>query len=177
MFSQGSPLHFAPCLPASRESSCLGGSGSGGHFAPLQRCHGLGGLSFVPGVLWKNFCDAQGFGPADTSAGSLHPPHPTIFAKVARELCLHVRARGIRLRVYLVDWLVLVSPPPPPPPPPGVVLAPLSAGSAPVPQLGFLSHRGEILPQALTAVRVPKHDLQHPVMVGVAWDLHIPLGE
>ena len=51
---------------------------------------------------------------------------------------------------------------------PGVVLAPLSAGPAPVPQLGFLSQRGEIQPQALTAVRVPRHDLRHPVMVGVA---------
>ena len=38
-------------------------------------------------------------------------PAPWIFTKVTRELCLHVRARGIRLRVYLDDWLVLASSP------------------------------------------------------------------
>ena len=36
-------------------------------------------------------------------------PAPWIFMKVTRELCLHVRARGISLRVYLDDWLVLAS--------------------------------------------------------------------
>ena len=51
---------------------------------------------------------------------------------------------------------------------PGVVLSPLSAGPQPVPQLGFLSQRGEIRPQALTAVRVPGHDLRHLAMVGVS---------
>ena len=40
----------------------------------------------------------------------LSPP-PWIFTKVTRELCLHARARGIRLRVYLDDWLVLASSP------------------------------------------------------------------
>ena len=53
----------------------LGGSGSGGHFTPLQRCHGGGGLSFVPGVLWENFRGAQGFGLVETSAGSLPSQH------------------------------------------------------------------------------------------------------
>ena len=38
-------------------------------------------------------------------------PAPWIFMKVTRELCLHVWARGIRLRVYLDDWLVLASSP------------------------------------------------------------------
>ena len=38
-------------------------------------------------------------------------PAPWIFTKVTRELCLHARARGIRLRVYLDDWLVLASSP------------------------------------------------------------------
>ena len=36
-------------------------------------------------------------------------PAPWIFTEVTRELCLHVRARGIRLRVYLEDWLVVAS--------------------------------------------------------------------
>ena len=31
-------------------------------------------------------------------------PAPWIFTKVTRELCLHVRARGIRLSVYLDGW-------------------------------------------------------------------------
>ena len=43
--------------------------------------------------------------------------------------------------------------------PPGVVLAALLAGPPPVPHLGFLSQRREIRPEALTAVRVPGHDL------------------
>ena len=101
VFSQGTPLHLSPYLPASWESSCLGGSGSGGHFTPLQWCHGGGGLSFVPGVLRENFGGAQGFRRVETSAGSLPPPW--IFTKVTRELCLHARARGIRLRVCLDD--------------------------------------------------------------------------
>ena len=50
----------------------------------------------------------------------------------------------------------------------GVMLQPLSAGPAPVPQLGFLSKRGEIRPQALTAVRVPGHDLRHPAMASLS---------
>ena len=36
-------------------------------------------------------------------------PASWIFTKVTGELCLHVRARGISLRVYLNDWLVLAS--------------------------------------------------------------------
>ena len=100
------PRH--PYLSASWESSCLGGSGSVGHFTPLQRCHGGGGLSFVPGVLRENFCGAQGFRRVETGAGSLPPPW--IFT-VTRELYLHARARGIHLRVYLDDWFVLASSP------------------------------------------------------------------
>ena len=109
VFSQGSPLHLSPYLQASWESSCLGDSGSGGHFIPLQRCHWGGGLSFVPGVLRESICGAQGFRRVETSAGSLPPPW--IFTRVTRELCLHARARGIRLRVCLDEWLVLTSAP------------------------------------------------------------------
>ncbi|KAL8583503.1 hypothetical protein ACOMHN_056313 [Nucella lapillus] len=32
-----------------------------------------------------------------------------VFTKVARELCLHVRERGIRIKAYLDDWLLLAS--------------------------------------------------------------------
>ena len=53
-------------------------------------------------------------------------------------------------------------------PPPGVTLEPLSAGPAPVQQLVFLSQRGEIRPQAFTAVRVPGLDLRHPVMTSLS---------
>ena len=57
---------------------------------------------------------------------------------------------------------------------PRVVLAPLSAGPAPVLQLGFLSQRGEIRPQALTVVCVPGHDLRHPAMVTLSCPLPPP---
>ena len=109
VFSQGTPLHLSPYLQASWESSCRGGSGPGGHFSPLQWCNGGGVLSFVPRVLRENFCGAQGFRRVETSAGSLPPPW--IFTKVTRELCLHARARGIHLRVYLDDCLVPASSP------------------------------------------------------------------
>ncbi|KAL8614089.1 hypothetical protein ACOMHN_026306 [Nucella lapillus] len=36
-------------------------------------------------------------------------PAPWVFTKVARELCLHVRERGIRLKAYLDDGLLLAS--------------------------------------------------------------------
>ena len=103
-FSTCPPTFWPPGNPLA-----LGGSGPGGHFTPLQRCHGGGDLSFVPRVLRVNFCGAQGFGQVETSAGSLPPPW--IFMKVTRELYLHARARGICLRVCLDDWLVLASSP------------------------------------------------------------------
>ena len=62
VFSQDTPLHLSPCLPATWESSCLGGSGSGGRLTRVQRCHGGGGLSFIPRVLWENFRGAQALG-------------------------------------------------------------------------------------------------------------------
>ena len=36
-------------------------------------------------------------------------PAPWLFTKVARELCMHVREKGIRLKAYLDDWLLLAS--------------------------------------------------------------------
>ena len=71
VFSQGTPLHFSPSLPATCESSCFGGSGSGGLLTPFQRGHGGGGLCFIPGVLRENFRSTQGFGWVATGAGSL----------------------------------------------------------------------------------------------------------
>ena len=34
-------------------------------------------------------------------------PAPWLFTKITKELCLAVRAQGIRLKVYLDDWLLL----------------------------------------------------------------------
>ncbi|XP_076450421.1 uncharacterized protein LOC143286671 [Babylonia areolata] len=34
-------------------------------------------------------------------------PAPWVFTRVVRELCLALRSKGIRLRVYLDDWLIL----------------------------------------------------------------------
>ena len=229
VFSQGSPLHFAPCLPASWESSCLRGAGSGGHFTSLQRCDGAGVLPIVPGVLWEDFCGAQGFGRVETGAGPLNPQ------RIPQESSFQDGNTGLPPGCY-APWRLgsfhrpegCLFPPPYPPtrsevaavclagqgfsvpcpplwsgsgsldfheghqrtvpscqgqgyPPeglprrlactgllPGAVLTPLSAGPAPVPQLGFLSQRGEIRPHTLAAVRVPGHDLRHPAMVGVS---------
>ena len=36
-------------------------------------------------------------------------PAPWIFTKITRELCIHARELGIRLRAYLDDWLILAS--------------------------------------------------------------------
>ena len=36
-------------------------------------------------------------------------PAPWLFTRVVRELCLHLRRKGIRLKVYLDDWLILAS--------------------------------------------------------------------
>ena len=36
-------------------------------------------------------------------------PAPWVFTKVTRELCIHAHEAGIRLRVYLDDWLILAS--------------------------------------------------------------------
>ena len=36
-------------------------------------------------------------------------PAPWIFSKVVRELCIALRSRGIRIKVYLDDWLILAS--------------------------------------------------------------------
>ena len=36
-------------------------------------------------------------------------PAPWVFTKITRELCIHAREAGIRLRVYLDDWLILAS--------------------------------------------------------------------
>ena len=36
-------------------------------------------------------------------------PAPWLFSKIARELAVHVRGKGIRLRMYLDDWLLLAA--------------------------------------------------------------------
>ena len=36
-------------------------------------------------------------------------PAPWAFTKITRELCMHTRQAGIRLRVYLDDWMILGS--------------------------------------------------------------------
>ena len=229
VFSQGTPLHFSPGLPATCEFSCFGRSGSGGLLTPFQRGHGGGGLYFVPGFLWENFRGSQGFGWVATGAGSLpsqclpqecpfpdgdsslppgcHAPwrlghfhrsqgcvfpssHPPTRSEVA-SVCVegqglsvpcpplwpgsspvdfhkgHQRtvpscqgqgypSEGLPRRLAGTSVLQ------------GVMLQPLSAGPGPVPQLGFLSQRGEIRPQALTTVRVPGHDLRHPAMASLS---------
>ena len=229
VFSQGTPLHFSPGLPATCEFSCFGGPGSGGLLTPFQRGHRGSGLYFVPGVLRENFRGSQGFGWLATGAGSLpsqclpqecpfpdgdsslppgcHAPwrlghfhrsqgcvfpssHPPTRSEVA-SVCVegqglsvpcpplwpcsspvdfhkgHQRtvpscqgqgypSEGLPRRLAGTSVLQ------------GVMLQPLSAGPAPVPQLGFLSQRGEIRPQALTAVRVSGHDLRHSAMASVS---------